>query len=78
MTVSAVYILWLSVTSNMEHLMHQRIGPYYNPRQQRVHGPNIQTYQHLQLGKRLRLKKSGELIEMTVEKLSGKTKHCTT
>lgn len=61
--------------------MHQRIDPYYNPRHHRVHGPSIQTYQCLQLGKRLRLKKNGELLYTTVEQLNGKKKkikHCTT
>lgn len=54
--------------------MHQRIDPYYNPRHHRVHGPSIQTYQCLQLGKRLRLKKNGELLYTTVEQLNGKKK----
>lgn len=39
--------------------MHQRIDSYYNPRHHKVCGPSIQTYQCLQLGKTLRLKKRG-------------------
>lgn len=60
--------------------MHQRIDSYYNPRDHKVCGPSIQTYQCLQLGKTLRLKKRGELFVTTVEELNGKKsiKHCTT
>lgn len=79
MTVSAMQILWLSVKSNMEHLMHQRTDSYYNPRHHKVCGPSIQTYQCLHLGKTLRLKKGGGgLFYTTVEELNGKKiKHCT-
>lgn len=56
----------------MEHLMHQRIDSYYNPRHHKVCGPSIQIYQCLQLGKTLRLKKRGELFVTTVEELNGK------
>ena len=52
-----------------------------NPKHHRAHGPRVQTYQRLQLGKRLRLKKSGKLFYTTIEQLNEKekkTKHCTT
>lgn len=54
--------------------MHQRIDSYYNPRHHKVCGPSIQTYQCLQLGKTLRLKKrgGGELFYTTAEELKGK------